>query len=51
MVKYECECCNFTTKLKINFVRHQNTKKHKNNEEKQGFITTKNEIKFINILV
>ena len=32
MVLYNCELCNFTTKLKSNFARHQNTKKHKNKE-------------------
>ena len=28
MVLYECIPCNFRTKLKANFIRHQNTKKH-----------------------
>ena len=28
MVLYECKCCNFSTKLKTDFKRHLNTKKH-----------------------
>ena len=28
---YNCEICNYSTKLKANLIRHKNTKKHRNN--------------------
>ena len=31
MVLYECNICNFNTKLKSNYLRHLDTKKHINN--------------------
>ena len=34
MPLYNCECCNYSTKIKSHFNRHLLTKKHKNNLEK-----------------
>ena len=31
MPPYICECCNFSSKLKSDYSRHLNTKKHKKN--------------------
>ena len=39
MVCYECEACNFITKFKGDFKRHQKTKKH----EKKHAVLKENE--------
>jgi len=41
MVKYNCELCNFLTNQKNDYNRHLNTKKHKKNEDKNGFMEEK----------
>lgn len=33
MVNYYCECCNYSTKIKTQYVRHNSTKKHIKNHE------------------
>ena len=38
MPKYNCDFCNYVTKLKGDYVKHLKTKKHLNNEEKHGLI-------------
>ena len=40
MPTYNCETCNFSSKLKGNYIQHLNTKKHQRNLER---ITSENE--------
>ena len=35
MTTYDCKCCNFSTKLKNNYTRHLQTKKHEKSTESQ----------------
>ena len=33
MVLYNCECCNYSSKIKCNWIRHLNSKKHFKNTD------------------
>ena len=41
MVLYNCVLCNFTTKLRSNYLRHLKSNKHLFNEDKEGIVSEK----------
>ena len=43
MVLYNCVLCNFTTKLRSNYLRHLKSNKHLFNEDKEGIVSEKEE--------
>jgi hypothetical protein len=47
MILYKCDCCNYSSKIKCNWIRHLKTKKHFNNFENslQPMVMTTNEHK------